>query len=103
QSTHSHTYSNELIYGSLKPVDQWLESLEMVSLVETKQKSEWRTSNPKIARNVEVKPIRVYEVSTLYTMFNQIKGGSTQSGKIVALLEGILPCMVSRSLLCAGI
>ncbi|XP_062191057.1 uncharacterized protein LOC133894889 [Phragmites australis] len=31
-----------------KPVYQWLESLEMDSLVETKQISDWLTSNPKI-------------------------------------------------------
>ncbi|KAK3123986.1 hypothetical protein QOZ80_8AG0638950 [Eleusine coracana subsp. coracana] len=31
-----------------KPVYQWLESLEMESLVETKQISDWLTSNPKI-------------------------------------------------------
>jgi hypothetical protein len=31
-----------------KPVYQWLESLEMDSLVETKQILDWLTSNPKI-------------------------------------------------------
>ncbi|TVU18597.1 hypothetical protein EJB05_34704, partial [Eragrostis curvula] len=36
-----YTDSSELIYGSLKTVDQWLESLEMDLLVEIKQISEW--------------------------------------------------------------
>jgi hypothetical protein len=73
-----------------KPVYQWLETLEMDSLVETKQISDWLTSNPKIMDRLVEKHSKYHLIHYTQRMHLKLLKKRGKLPKVNAFLNSLI-------------